>query len=101
MLLVSRCFGLHGNESLGSWALNITNWPNDVPVTSLSDAASELVPRSVCLQISTETLNSRRWRPRKDFEANRLVAAQLQLAPGSLLVLDETGLSRARFLRRV
>jgi len=93
MLLVSRSFGLHGNQSLGSWALNITNWPSNVPVTSLSDAASELVPRSVCLQVSTETLNSRHWRPRKDFEANRLVAAQLQLAPGTLLVLDETCLS--------
>jgi len=94
MLLVSRSFGLHGSsQSLGSWALNITNWPNDVPVTSLSDAVSELVPQSACLEVSTETLGSRRWRPRKDFEANRLVAAQLQLASGTLLVLDETRLS--------
>jgi len=93
MLLVSRCFGCHGGQSLGNWALNITNWLKDVPVTSLNDAVSELVPRSACLEVSTETLASRRWRPCKDFEANRLVAAQLQLAPGTLLVLDETCLS--------
>jgi len=93
LLLVSRSFGCHGHQSLGSWALNVANWPHDVPVARLGDALSELVPRSACLEVSTETLGSQRWRPRKDFEANRLVAAQLQLAPGTLLVLDETRLS--------
>merc|ERR1719436_958821 len=44
----------------------------------------------VQLQVTPETLGTQRWRPRKDFIANRLVAAQLQLAPGTLLVLDET-----------
>jgi len=93
MLMVTQRFGLHGNQPLGSWALNITNWPDDLSTTCLSDAISELVPRSVCLKVSVDTLGSQQWRPRKDFDANRLVAAQLQLAPGTLLVLDETCLS--------
>jgi len=93
LLTVSRCFGLHGNQPLGSWALNITNWPDELSTNCLSDAVSELVPRSVCLKVSVDTLESRQWRPRKDFDANRLVAAQLQLAPGTVLVLDETCLS--------
>jgi len=93
MLMVSRCFGLHGNQPLGSWALNISNWPDELSAACLSDAASELVPRSVCLKVSVDTLESRQWCPRKDFDANRLVAAQLQLAPGTLLVIDETSLS--------
>lgn len=93
MLMVSRCFGTHGSQPLGSWPLNITNWPDDLSATCLSDAVAELVPRSACLKVSVDTLGSQQWRPRKDFDANRLVAAQLQLAPGTLLVLDETCLS--------
>ena len=31
-----------------------------------------------------------RWKPKKDFDANRLQSGLLQLAPGTLLVLDET-----------
>lgn len=58
-----------------------------------SEAAGELVPRAVCLEVSCKTLSERRWKPSKDFVANRLLAAQLQLAPGTLLVLDETGLT--------
>lgn len=33
---------------------------------------------------------ARRWTPQKDFDANRLRSGLLQLAPGTLLVFDET-----------
>jgi hypothetical protein len=40
--------------------------------------------------MTAANLNEKRWHPRKDFDANRLVAGQLQLAPGTLVLLDET-----------
>lgn len=93
MALLSRTFARHADQALGSWSLNLTRWPRELEVRAFADAAGELVPRAVCLEVNTSTLGERRWKPTKDFEANRLLAAQLQLAPGTLLVLDETGLS--------
>jgi hypothetical protein len=90
MLLASRSFAQHGEKSLGYWSLNLASWPQASHGDVLAAAAGELVPRAVHVEVSAETLNARRWRPRKDFVANRLVASQLQLAPGSLLMLDET-----------
>jgi len=57
---------------------------------------SELVPRAVNLEVNGETLNTRRWFPKKNFVANRLEAGQLQLAPGTLLVLDETKMTECQ-----
>ena len=53
---------------------------------------------SLCLVYlkSAEALNEQRWRPRKDFVADRLVAAQLQLAGGTLLMVDETKMSEGQ-----
>lgn len=76
--------------------MNLTRWPDGVAVRSLSGAAAELVPRAVHLEVTSSTLNTQRWRPRKDFVANRLVAGQLQLASGSLLVIDETQLGESQ-----
>jgi len=90
LLLVSRAFSKLGDKSLGCWSLNLMNWPSGVQVGDFCGAAAELVPLSVHLEVNCETLGSRRWRPCKDFVANRLLASQLQLAPGTLLVLDET-----------
>jgi hypothetical protein len=42
------------------------------------------------VDVTSTTLNTQRWKPRKDFVANRLVASQLQLADGTVLMLDET-----------
>jgi hypothetical protein len=72
--------------------MNILDWPEAASARALLESAAELVPRAVYMEVSNESLHSQRWRPRKDFAANRLVAARLQLAPGTLLLLDETGL---------
>ncbi|CAE8651791.1 unnamed protein product, partial [Polarella glacialis] len=62
-------------------------------VAALVEAVSELVPRAVHLPVTAESLSSGRWRPSKDFDANRLVSGKLQLAAGTVLVLDETTMS--------
>jgi hypothetical protein len=90
MLLVSRAFAEAGDKRLGSWSLNLAKWPEVFDTNALATAVGELVPRAVRLEITTDSLNTQRWRPRKDYVANRLVAGQLQLASGTCVVLDET-----------
>lgn len=89
MLLVARSFSKHGEKLLGSWSLNFSG-ANGLDTRAISEAAGELVPRAVHLDVTVNSLNEKRWRPRKDFVADRLVSAQLQLAAGTLLMVDET-----------
>jgi len=96
MLLTSRCFAKCGEQSLGCWSLNLARWPQGAEVSSFSRALAELAPRVVQLDLNGQSLNCQRWLPRKDYEANRLVAGQLQLAQGTLLVLDETKLTEGQ-----
>jgi len=93
MLLASRVFARHGELGLGRWSMNLARWPEGGEVRSLFEAVSELVPRAVHLHVTAETLCSSRWKPRKDFDANRLVSGKLQLASGTFLLLDECQMS--------
>lgn len=90
MLVVSRSFGRHHDQSLGSWSLNIGCWPEGLSVARFHEAMSEFVPRATLHEVTAETLNSGRWRPRKDFSANRLIAGRLQSTNGTLMIFDET-----------
>ncbi|CAL1163201.1 unnamed protein product [Cladocopium goreaui] len=91
-LSVARVYGNNGNRSLGHWSLNISGWPEDLSVAALVEAISNLLPRVVHLPVTAQSLSTEQWKPRKDFEANRLQTGQLQLAPGTLLILDETNM---------
>ena len=91
-LLATRVYGRANGTALGQWSLNLSHWGQSgkcQSVTTLFEAISNLVPLAAHLQLTTETLSSGRWKPRKDFDANRLLAGRLQLAPGTLLLLDE------------
>lgn len=90
MLLVSRSFAKHGDTPLGSFSLNLGCWPEAVDVRNFSLALAEFMPRVAHHEVTAETLNAGRWKPRKDFDANRLVAGRLQMASGSVMVFDET-----------
>ena len=89
-LMASRVYGHVNGMALGQWSMNLSHWPGGVPVSNLFDAVSKLVPLAVHLQMTAGTLSSGQWKPKKDFEANRLVAGCLQLAPGTFLLLDES-----------
>jgi len=93
MLLAARVFARHGELGLGRLSVNLARWPEGKEVKQLFDAVSELVPRAVHLPITAESLCSGRWKPSKDFDANRLVAGKLQLAAGTCLLLDESNMS--------
>lgn len=90
MLLVSRSFGKHGDTPLGNFSLNIGCWPENMDAKKLSQAIAEFVPRVAHHEVTAGTLNAGKWKPRKDFEANRLVAGRLQVASGTVVVFDET-----------
>eukprot|EP00746_Dinoflagellata_sp_MGD_P119059 gnl/MRDRNA2_/MRDRNA2_55042_c0_seq1.p1 gnl/MRDRNA2_/MRDRNA2_55042_c0~~gnl/MRDRNA2_/MRDRNA2_55042_c0_seq1.p1 ORF type:complete len:667 (-),score=101.00 gnl/MRDRNA2_/MRDRNA2_55042_c0_seq1:56-1981(-) len=89
MLLVARSFGVVEQKLLGTWSMNITGWPL-AGGAALAQAIGDLVQCCVHHQISVESLNNDRWKPKKDFVLNRLVASRLQLAAGSALILDES-----------
>ena len=89
-LLASRVYGHINGTSLGQWSLNLSHWPPQLPVSSLFDAVSDLAPLAVHLEVTAGTLSAGQWKPKKDFEANRLVAGRLQLAPGTFVLLDES-----------
>eukprot|EP00928_Gymnodinium_smaydae_P088652 TRINITY_DN72716_c0_g1_i1.p1 TRINITY_DN72716_c0_g1~~TRINITY_DN72716_c0_g1_i1.p1 ORF type:complete len:672 (-),score=155.04 TRINITY_DN72716_c0_g1_i1:127-2070(-) len=96
MLLVSRAFGKNAGQKLGSWSLCLSTWPAGHPVKDLHAALALVAARTAHLEVSSETLNNRKWYPRKDEVANRLVAGQLQLAPGTVVLLDESTLSEGQ-----
>ena len=89
-LMATRVYGHANGTALGQWSLNLSHWTEEVSVTKLFEVVSNLVPLAVHLELTVETLRSGRWKPKKDFDANRLVAGRLQLAPGSFLFLDES-----------
>lgn len=93
ILLASRVFSRHGDMGLGRFSLNLARWPDSIQVSTLLEAVSELVPRAVHLPVTADTLNAGRWKPSKNYDANRLVSGKLQLASGTLLLLDETQMS--------
>jgi hypothetical protein len=98
MLLVSRSFDKLADKALGAWGLNIAKWPAATlgDATSLCEALAAYVPRLARLEISADALNTQKWRPRKDFALNRLVAGRLQLAAGTLAVFDETRMAEGQ-----
>jgi hypothetical protein len=58
-------------------------------IPPLLDMVRNLMPRVVCTELTAPFLSQHRLLPRKDYDHNRLLAG-LQLAPGTVLLLDET-----------
>jgi hypothetical protein len=57
---------------------------------------SELVPNSATLNLSIESLNGRKFSPKKDYTCNRLVSGPLQLSNGTHLILNEAALTAGK-----
>jgi hypothetical protein len=96
MQLVSRSFARHGDELLGSWSLNLAAWPTGLEVSGFVEALKQLAPRVLHHELTVDSLNNGKWRPQKDYDANRLVAGRLQVASGTVMVFDETKLSQGQ-----
>jgi hypothetical protein len=98
MMLVSRSFAKLGDQSLGIWSMNLACWPNNLDVLKFKEAIAQMVPRVASYEITAETLNTQRWRPVKDFAANRLVSSQLQLTSGTVVIFDETKMGQGNLV---
>jgi len=94
LLLTSRVFTRQEESpgfstAIGIVPLQLAN-AGDQTASAVADVLAQLMPRVVGAEISPSFLTKHRFQPRKDYERNRLLAGALQLAPGTVLVLDET-----------
>ena len=71
---------------------NQKNDDDDDVANTLAYALQTLCPATACLTVDVPSLNARSWIPKKDYERNRLRSGPLQLAEGTVCVLDETKL---------
>jgi hypothetical protein len=63
---------------------------------ALHTALAALLPHAALLPVCLPELNAGHWAPRKDNASGRLARGRLQLAAGTVAVLDEGGLSAGR-----
>merc|ERR1719199_1224400 len=52
MMLVSRSFAKHGEQSLGIWSLNLGCWPDGLDTGKFKEALAQIVPRVASLDIT-------------------------------------------------
>lgn len=62
----------------------------------LAAVLESMAPALACLPLRLDLLNGRRWAPVQDHDTQRILPGLLQLAPGTLAVLDETVLGEGR-----
>ena len=79
---------------LGKFSLNLHNMTaHDRLPRRLATVLALLTTASHYLPLTRQQLDAASFLPKKDFEANRLVAGTLQLAKGTHLMVDETAMS--------
>jgi hypothetical protein len=63
---------------------------------ALHTALAALLPHAALLPVTLPELNAGHWAPRKDHASGRLARGRMQLAAGTVAVLDEGGLAAGR-----
>ena len=93
-VVVSRVHTRTDSLALGKLSLTLMGVPEggDLP-RNLAAAIADIAPCVAHLPLSIAGLNARSWTPKKDYGVNRLRSGPLQLAPGTVCVLDETALT--------
>ena len=91
--LVSSVYARTGVLALGKFSLNVSGCPGGSDFArNLFQFLEELVPKSYLLSMSLGNMNSLHFTPKKDYTANRLKSAVLQLSEGTHLIVDETAM---------
>ena len=92
--IVSRVHTRTDSLALGKLSVTLMGVPEggDLP-RNLAAAIADIAPCVAHLPLSIAGLNARSWTPKKDYGVNRLRSGPLQLAPGTVVVLDETALT--------
>ncbi|XP_012221330.1 mini-chromosome maintenance complex-binding protein [Linepithema humile] len=94
--LLSRIYMRRDYFCLGTFPLNITNFPASKMKTfpkEFYNFLSLFVQKSHFFEVTLENLNELALIPKKDYECNRLTSGLLQLSDNTHLVIDETGLT--------
>ncbi|CAN6463249.1 unnamed protein product [Victoria cruziana] len=95
MNLMSQVHARVESVAVGKLSLNLTGFTNERACTfgsNLRSAIQNLLPFSQTIQITVEYLNTASLGPKKNYNINRLTTGALQLARGTHLTIDETGL---------
>lgn len=104
MALVSRPASRTGaGGALGKLSVNVVfpkEGKRDGDSVRFKRALQALLPSVVTVSVNIAALNARDLYPRKDYTANRLRAAPLQLPVGGCLLADETNLSNGQLAER-
>lgn len=74
---------------LGNLALNITN-VGFLQAQNLAKFIKAIVPLALHLPVTIDTLENRRFSPRKNYDTNLLEAGILQMIDGTFVIGDET-----------
>ncbi|XP_065649381.1 mini-chromosome maintenance complex-binding protein isoform X5 [Hydra vulgaris] len=88
--LISKVYGRCGTLCLGKFSMNITKCPGENFTTRLYSSIQSIVEKSAYFPLTIDSLNNKKFVPKKDYEANRLVYGALQLACNTQVVIDET-----------
>ncbi|TXT04340.1 hypothetical protein VHUM_04107 [Vanrija humicola] len=87
-----------GLAPLGTLSVNLLRQP--VPSASLHAILASVSPTLIALKLTLELLHSRPFRPSSS-DGTSLTPGLLQLAPGTVLALDESGLGEGGQLREL
>ena len=100
--LASRVYVRQPGLVLGKMAFNLFNVPfqHEDYCRRLATIVQLLATRSHYMAVTVDALNKLAFVPRKDMNANRLVAGHLQLAPHTHLILDETRLDSGQLTQQ-
>ncbi|KAJ0397010.1 hypothetical protein ATCC90586_009244 [Pythium insidiosum] len=96
LALLSRVYSRPDHATaLGHLAVNLheDETTEDGLLTRLTRALSDLVPMLAPIDMSIDALNTTALMPYKDYDRDALCGGGLQLARGTLVLLDETALS--------
>ncbi|KAL1405122.1 hypothetical protein Q8F55_008745 [Vanrija albida] len=87
-----------GLAPLGTLAVNLLRQP--VPSAALHTILASLAPTFIALKLTLELLHARAFRPASS-DGTSLAPGLLQLAPGTVLAVDESGLGEGGQLREL
>ena len=95
MALVSNIASRSPYTLLGKLSLNLV-LPPGVSSKSLISTIDTLFPRTIPITVSMSTLNAGPIYPKKNADSDTVIASKLQIAPGSVLIIDETSMGEGQ-----
>jgi hypothetical protein len=88
---LSRIVFRQGAMLLGSLKVCIGRLSvNDIRIGQLQEVLRQFVPRCVHIDASVQSLNETTFLPKRDYDQNYLYPSPLQLADGTVVLVDET-----------